>query len=82
MKSQNIWHVVDSAKYGPLYYDTRDNIPITFCGLSTHSKTHTQTMAYCPHHTPLSSCSMSGHVLCAIPIPIAIVATVACPPAS
>jgi hypothetical protein len=51
---------------------------LIFCGLSTHTKTHTQTMAHCHHHPPLSSHSMSGCVLCTVPI----VAAVERPPPS
>ncbi len=51
---------------------------LIFCGLITHTKTHTQTMAHCHHHPPLSSHSTSSHVLCAIPL----VAAVDCPPPS
>ncbi len=39
-------------------------------------------MAHCHHHPPLSSCNACGRVLCAIPIPIAIVAAVKHPPPS
>ncbi len=39
-------------------------------------------MAHCHHHPPLPSRSISGHVLCAVSPPIAIVAAVACPPPS
>jgi hypothetical protein len=50
---------------------------IIFCHLSTHPKTHTQTTAHHHHHPPLSRHCVSGHILCAVNLPIAIVAAVA-----
>ena len=47
------------------------------CGLSTHTQAHTQTMAHHHHHSPLSRNCASSRVLCAIILPIAVVAAVA-----
>ena len=53
-----------------------------FCHLFTHPKTHTQTMAHHDHRPPLSRHCVSGHVLCAVTLPIDIVAAVTCSPPS
>ena len=50
--------------------------------LFTHPITHTQTMAHCHHHPPLSRRCVSGHVLFAVTLPIGINAAVACLPPS
>jgi hypothetical protein len=51
----------------------------SFPALSPHPKTHTQTMAHRHHHPPLSRRCVSGHVLRAVTLPIAMVAADAFP---
>jgi hypothetical protein len=58
--------------------------PTLFFVASPHTQKHTHKPwpTHCHHHSILSSHSVSDHVLCTIPIPIAIVSAVACLTAS